>query len=275
MKKSHKKKYNKKTSRKTRKTRTKRRKGGDGNIDTDVNNVKIRTYEQFVTNFSLPIFSKIMLNFMEIYPFYNRNGQYTLGNYFSRYVEDNSLDYTPISNYITDFNKVLNDTMETNIQYINPNYFQIKEQFDILLPDLYNQRNESYDSHIDYYIDCLNASNLINSEIYDIILNKNTRFTDDIFEIPPDENEKFKYYLKNNIFQSEPPDYMNRNQPIDYFSDIDEIFDINDAYLEESFEHYQHYMDLRIKQKAYYNQMVNKNKPYLPPELDRMVKSYL
>jgi len=272
MKQTYKKKYLKKSN---KKSRTKKRRGGDGNIDIDVNNVKERTYYQFVTNFSQSIFSKIILNFMEIYPFYDRSGQYTLGNYMSKYIENNSLDYTPISNFIKDFNKVLNDTMNTNIQYINPNFFKMKEQM-LLLSDLYNQKNVSYDSDINYYIDCLNETKLINSEIYDIILNKDTTFTDDIFVIPPDDNDdKFKYYLKNDIFQSEPPDYMNGNQPIDYYSDIDQIFNINDAYLEESFHNYEHYMDLRVKQKAYYNQMINKNKPYLPVELDRMVKDYL
>jgi hypothetical protein len=182
-----------------RKTRRMRRKGGNGNIDTDVSNVKKRTYEKFAINVSLTIFSRIILNFMEIYPFYNRSGQWVLGPYFSDYIENNNLDYTPISNFIKDFNQVLNETVNTNIEYINPDYFKMKEQVNFLI-DLYKEKYGDYESAIDYYIDCLNATKMIDSRIYDLILNKDIRYRDDnIFDIPGDSyedgNEKFQYYI--------------------------------------------------------------------------------
>ena len=278
MKHTYKKKFNKKT-------KTRRRKGGSGNIQSDLDKVKNRLYKQFTMNFSLPIFTSIVLNFMGEYPFYNRSGEYNCGPYFKDYINNNTLDYTPISNFIKDFNQVLNETKQTNITYINPNYFKIENQIN-LVSYLYNNQYTEYQDEIDYYINCLNGTDMINHEIYDIILDQDISYHQDIFVIPgshlreyPDGNDKFKYYLQNKIIKSEYPDMTMGNDFSYYHSDIEEIFNIDPSILDEAFGNYTHYMELKIGKDAFYKYMIknvsNKKTPYLPPELQRIVKGYL
>ena len=277
MKHTYKKKFNKKT-------KTRRRKGGSGNIQSDLDKVKNRLYKQFTMNFSLPIFTSIVLNFMGEYPFYNRSGEYVIGEYFENYINNNTLDYTPISNFIKDFNQELNQTKQTNITYINPDFFKIENQIN-LVSDLYNNQNTFYDDEIDYYIVSLNETGMINYEIYDIILNEDISYQKDIFVIPgdsreyPEGNDKFKYYLQNKIINSEYPDVMMGNDFSYYHSDIEEIFNIDPSILDEAFGNYTHYMELKIGKDAFYKYMIknvsNKKTPYLPPELQRIVKGYL
>jgi hypothetical protein len=68
---------------------------------------------------------------------------------------------------------------------------------------------------------------------------------------------------------------MMDNQPIDFFSDISEIFDIEPEYMDEAFKNYFHFVDLRNIQKAYYKHMVKKTTHRLPPELQRLTTEYL
>ena len=100
---------------------------GNANIEVDLENVKKKVCLPFTNNVSYNIFRSIVSKFMDKADFRNRSGEYTLGDYFQRYINDNSLDYMPISNFITDINKELNEFANTNIVYINPDFFIILE----------------------------------------------------------------------------------------------------------------------------------------------------
>ena len=262
---------------------------GNANIEVDLENVKKKVCLPFTNNVSYNIFRSIVSKFMDKADFRNRSGEYTLGDYFQRYINDNSLDYMPISNFITDINKELNEFANTNIVYINPDFFKVNNQIEFLrytceyINYLTSLHNEEYviENLTEIMIFSLNICEMINESIYELLYEGNNEFGNNILNLESidTENSNMHNYLINRIIEILPLNEFGMN--IDMYMDTDtnnnvNMFNIKIEDITESCDDYKEYDFMLAKKNAYYKHQLKHNVPYIPEDLQKYIReSYL